>query len=589
MRLHRWCLIAGLLSLAASSAPQTCRAQDLTTKEFSAKVETVPVVLLEAMAELRPRASLFNLKEQRLDRHDREKEVKRPPAGTPPQAEVALPPETDVGIMVNGVSGGDGGILRLTLNRPFTSVATEARSVVSEPSAAITETGFLFATGNWFAGFATDAAGSTFVDKDPFTAFPRITGRSSVTFCCDQIVQYDAKNKALIWFLQYVTDASTGNVIRLGVETGNDISGRFRHFYTFEPKDLAAGEDWGPLWFDYPAMTLSGTNLYFSVNAFGPGEDRVLGNDDDEFKRAVLVRMPLSDLTQYHSFNGRRFTTTDFSLKPAYDGDTTLYAACHADTRTLRVYSWPEGANTLSKQDITVQEWTNNRGASQAPSPQPDGRDWLGRSDPRVVAGWSAKAANNAYVGFGWNAAQDQLFGGKFPFPHVRVALLKRGAGDKLSLAAQPHIWNPDFAFAYPAAAANTAGQVGISLSFGGGTEFPSHAVGVLLPPTDQASWRWKLAAVDRGTNGPDRNSWGDYLSCLSTGSDWVATGMTLHGGSARDNMLTRVVRFRLDPRTTIAAESMSAPGAVTQEVQALRSDVEQLKKEIAELRQRIK
>src|SRR5207253_2519704 len=98
------------------------------------------------------------------------------------------------------------------------------------------------------------------------TAFPKIPNRPDVGFCCDQIVQYDSTNKALIWFLQYVTD-NDGNVIRLGVESGQDVSGKFQHYYTFSPKDFAGKADWGRLWFDYPAMALSKQYLYVSVNA----------------------------------------------------------------------------------------------------------------------------------------------------------------------------------------------------------------------------------------------------------------------------------------------------------------------------------
>src|SRR5204862_539129 len=162
-----------------------------------------------------------------------------------------------------------------------------------------------------------------------------------------------------------------------------------------------------------------------------------LGTDDDPFQRSVLVRMPLKELSGYQKFTYRRFTSTEFSLKPTFDGDKTVYAACHKDTRTLRILAWPEDATSLTAQEIPVQE----------------------------------------------------------------------------------------------------------------------------------------------GTNGPFRNAWGDYLSCLGTNQEWLATGMTLHGGALSTNMVPRVVQFTFNPEQLIVREAPAQAASVATELESLRRDVEDLKK----------
>ena len=65
-------------------------------------------------------------------------------------------------------------------------------------------------------------------------------------------------------------------------------------------------------------------------------------------------------------------------------------------------------------------------------------------------------------------------------------------------------------AWAYPAAAANSQGEVGISVFYGGGTRHPGHVVGIKTT----SGWETQLSRTS--THGPADQSWGDYLSCLA-------------------------------------------------------------------------
>jgi hypothetical protein len=103
-------------------------------------------------------------------------------------------------------------------------------------------------------------------------------------------------------------------------------------------------------------------------------------------------------------------------------------------------------------------------------------------------------------------------------------------------------IWSRTSAWAYPAAAANSQGAVGISAFYGGGSRHPGHVVGV------KSATGWDTQLSKTSTHGPPGQAWGDYLSCLAhhaDGTQWVASGYTLQGGTSRKNVEPRYVRFR--------------------------------------------
>src|SRR2546430_12593789 len=111
-------------------------------------------------------------------------------------------------------------------------------------------------------------------------------------------------------------------------------------------------------------------------------------------------------------------------------------------------------------------------------------------------------------MGFAWTASRAV----NLRFPHVRVAVLNK---DTKALVEEPHIYSRDFAYAYPAAAPNSMGEVAIVLDFGGDTVNPSCAIGVLTK-RGTAKSRWILATSAAGHAFPPDNNWEDLLTlCL--------------------------------------------------------------------------
>jgi hypothetical protein len=138
-------------------------------------------------------------------------------------------------------------------------------------------------------------------------------------------------------------------------------------------------------------------------------------------------------------------------------------------------------------------------------------------------------------IGFMWSANRDT----SHPLPYIRVARIRETSK---ALIDEPDIWSRISAWAYPAAAANTQGEVGFTAFYGGGARHPGHVVGV------KTATGWDTVLTLTSTHSPPDQSWGDYLSCIAhhaTGAHWVASGYTLQGGTSRRNIEPRYVRFR--------------------------------------------
>lgn len=378
-------------------------------------------------------------------------------------------------------------------------------STVNEPSVGVRGNEILY-TGNWYASFSTDG-GATFAYVDPWAEFPSVNGG----FCCDQVALYDANHDMMIWFLQYLQDGST-NTIRVAVATGGDIAARNWTYYDFSPP--AAG-GWNNEWFDYPELALSNGFLYITTNTF---------STSNFFTRAVILKISLSELANGQALNYGVFSTTSFgSLRPVHGAQDVMVFAAHGSPAQLRIFEWADASATVITTDVTVTPWPN--GARPG---------WTQRSDPRITGAW--QSGNE--IGFAWTAGA----GSGFAHPHIRVAILDRNTK---AVIAQPHIFSANFPYAYPAAARNADGDVGMAFHFGAN---PSHAVATL--DGSGANRSWDIVTTVLGTDSPNDNKWGDYGAVRPDplrSDGFVATGYTLQGGGARTDIEPLLVRFNTD------------------------------------------
>ena len=376
--------------------------------------------------------------------------------------------------------------------------------LIAEPSIAV-QGGAILMTGNVFASFCSNVASalSTFRPISPYEFFPP----ANPGFCCDQVVTYDPKSDTMFWVLQYDYNAN-GNFDRLAVAHGTEITNGKWWFYDISPKGIG---NYSNEWFDFPSATVTDQFLYISTNSFST-------KDQQPWVRGIVFRVPIARLAAHRDCDLEYFADNNVgSICLAQGPSNTMYAAGHAGTNeAIRVFTWQDMEKKIITDDVTVDRWGS---AINATAPDSHGADWLVRNDPRITAAW----VNKDTIGFGWTAPSDV----NFRFPHVRVAVLDR----QRKLLAQPHIFNTDFGYAYPAAAANKDGRVGITLSFGGKDTCPSTAIGILDVGSDIAHATWHLSTSAAGKGFPHDGHWGDYLTIRAGGPDgshWFATSSVL-------------------------------------------------------------
>jgi hypothetical protein len=398
--------------------------------------------------------------------------------------------------------------LTLVQNEGLDDTATSERtSMVCEPTAAANDQQVMV-TGNWSASTSADA-GANWSFLDPFTRFPATAGG----FCCDQVVLYNPRHRIWIWLLQYVQTSNGDNIFRLAVCRETEFGGWY--YWDFAPKNLNAA--WRKMWFDYPDMAFTNENLFVTFNLF-----RV-----ETWQRAVVFRFPLSALAAGTGLTYRTWSTVaNGSIRLCRGAGPLMYTGSHNSTSQLRVFQWADSGTSMAQTDVNVRPWT--AGAYSAPGP--DGVNWLNRLDPRITGAWVGAGT----IGFMWSANRDS----NHPLPYIRVVRLKETTK---ALIDEPDIWSQTSAWAYPAAAANAQGEPGMTAFYGGSASHPSHVVGV------HSATAWDTEVTKTSSHGPPDQAWGDYLSCIAhhpDGSQWVASGFTLQGGTSRKNIEPRYVRF---------------------------------------------
>ncbi len=383
-----------------------------------------------------------------------------------------------------------------------------AASDVGEPSVA-TNGNIVFYTGNWYAALSTDG-GATFRYVDPFHAFPDPPG---MAFCCDQVVQYAPKIDTFFWLLQYSENQAGANLQRIAYATSTDILQNRWKAFDLTPQNLGLGN----AFVDFPDLAIGSNMLYATTNVF----------QNNQWTATVLVRMPLVGFTTGKITAKRTVSRQNFNFRVAQNAGTRAYWASHQNTSTLRVFQWDERASQPRFNDVKVATWVEGNNTSQTP----DGFNWLGRSDSRILGAAQA----GAELWFGWNSGP----GGANNRPQC-FAQIARINATTLALIENVNLWNPDYAIAYPGLGSNTNNEVAVSYAFGGGQVYPSHAVGILTN-----SPQTKVTA--NGSHGPAESNWGDYLTVRRhnpNGKLFAATGYTLEEGTGRQDGTPRFVLF---------------------------------------------
>lgn len=324
--------------------------------------------------------------------------------------------------------------------------------------------------------------------------------------CSDQWIQYVSKIDRFIW-LQQITN------------TGNNSPGAYRlaaaspatikehkglkgwavwlltpEILTYEPWCASCKPDaTDQLQYDFPSMSVGNNHLYITWDVGCHTADTSPCGEGREFGREV-VRIPLEQIQDGHDINfsytfppdsggcsstGSCLAWGNFATQ---DTEDELFWPGHNGTKKLTVFSWKEDSDIYYWENVNLlaSYVPNQPGGdskhfpSLAPLPMidqtPDKPDWLYRRPMNNILGATRSGDN---IWFAWNAAPN----GTLLQPYIEMVSLDRSANFKATQQVQ--IWNPDYAFALPSLARNACtGEIGLSLAYGGGGNYPNHAVG---------------------------------------------------------------------------------------------------------------
>lgn len=340
-----------------------------------------------------------------------------------------------------------------------------------DPSTAASASGVVLDPNNTYMLFSVNS-GSSFTQIDPTTIFPQSDGG----LCCDQVVVYDSNTDLFFWMMQYRSNSAGQNRLRIAYQHPANLKTNFNAWTYF---DLTVATFNGSVALDYPDISVTNQFLYASVD----------GSDSSGKNVGVLVaRMPLSDITGGGSSIGIGYISTNqlTDLDNAWGSRLTqqsadgMYWAGHVDTSHLEVYHWPDSSSDVTSNVTSNNTWCNADYTSLAP----DNQQWIDASraagSGRVIAGARQATVNQkaGTVWLGWGAAKDDSSckNGR-PQPYVDIAQID---ANTLNTVGEYDIWNTPYAFAYPSLGASPNGDMAVTVSFGGPTDYGSSSVGYL-------------------------------------------------------------------------------------------------------------
>ncbi len=331
----------------------------------------------------------------------------------------------------------------------------------------------VLATGNLYMKYSINGGQSFTTINNLSTVFG---DQPDGGYCCDQVVHYIPSIDRFVWLIQtnQKTD-SQGNVTaansdRVAWAKPADIVNNFYTAWTWfdvSSTFLGLGNDA----LDYPDVSTSNGNLYIST-------------DDTAVNGLVVSRITYADLqlpagsTITWRFTHPHDATMAMGSHLTQNAGATMYWAGHNTTSSMRVFAWSDSSTSYSWTDVKNTSYSTSDYTSEAP----DGNYWLDiRVRTDVVTGavfkpavGGAKPPNQMW--FAWTAARDS----NFKQPYVRMLWVD---DQHFNNVGEFETWNSDYAFAYPALAANSAtSEVAISLMWGGNDQhYMNHACGFPL------------------------------------------------------------------------------------------------------------
>jgi hypothetical protein len=366
-----------------------------------------------------------------------------------------------------------------------------------DPNVAATASagGVVFASGNTYVLFSKDD-GQTFTRVDPTTVgFPNSDGG----MCCDQVILYNPKVNLFFWLIQYNSSKPSQpnpanfpgpNRLRIAWATPESMKANINAWTFFDL--TSATFNLGQQALDFPDLAFTDGFLYVSV-------DRVTAIGSTQ--GLIVARIPLSDITKnggnvgisYYSSTESSDQNTATGSRLTQNSAEAMYWGGHVDSSRIKVFRWRDGNGSMdSPHTAVVNTWCQTDYAISAP----DGQQWLdnSRTSASSIIGAARKPFRglvppggtppNGEVWLAWGSGRDvpaspgvtACTQGR-PQPYVKIA---RVDDQTLDTVGEYHIWNTPYAFAYPALATDSNRNIGVSVTFGGPSNYASTTVGYL-------------------------------------------------------------------------------------------------------------
>ncbi|MCU0307994.1 MAG: hypothetical protein MUE51_09570, partial [Thermoleophilia bacterium] len=414
--------------------------------------------------------------------------------------------------------------------------------VVSEPSIA-NDRQVVMATGNDWAAISDDNA-RTWEYVYPYS-FDQATPGDG--FCCDQQVFAVGRGGSamLVWMLQYYNSTDSRgkvdgqNAQRIVILRGRDALTSLGTFpeaaatcsIVMTPRDFGETREQARL--DYPQVSATDRFLYITTRM-----------TDTPSTKDVVVRLSLDELDRAdcpsESLAVDRFWVISNAnvLTPA-QGDPTTGAVMHFATRksttfngdVLWIYSVSDSSDTLFVAERNIENFPDSQGYKC--KLDGDRGDPCGFLDSRITTGFRG-GPQNGVVGWLWTAGGGQ----GFPHPNVQVAVFDT---EGLRTKVESNLWNPDYAWTYPAAAVNDRGEVAVQLYRMGGAQLPEARVFVVDDPGAPGSWPPEhTTSVRASDDGVAIDRWGDFFtvrSVINCGNSFISGLAAMRGGRRDDDV----------------------------------------------------
>jgi hypothetical protein len=357
--------------------------------------------------------------------------------------------------------------------------------------------------------------------------------------CCDQVIRYAPSINRFIWIDQYWNAVGhPNNRDRLAV---------------FSPAAVTAGGLTSWTYWDITAAMLPGTHAFLDYPDLAVGNNYVYLSQDAgdaccSVNQSFIARIGLDNLQGGLNLaaGAHAWRYLDQVLLGGQVTQNTLgraFWARNTDTSHIQVNSWDESSTSYLSPaaTITIGTWPNSDYVSKTP----DGLPWIATYGGSVIGEARGGQKGNS-LWFAWTAGRGTGQLSWLAQPHIELVEISASG---LSLVSQRAIWNASYAFAYPALMTNSAGQLGISMAWGGGTDYENFAVGNLTTSP------FLVYSATNSTKNCGCGRWGDYFGIGTAGeidrpNEFVAAGYGFSpppaGGPASYD--AHFVGFQIDP-----------------------------------------